>query len=133
MRKKMNKEQTTLMQLIIGILLWGGLVQIPGLIAAPEKLRFSAGLWCGILMSCGMAVHMYMTLTDAMEMDPENAAKKVRNGYGLRITVVTVLSCLIVYFRIGSIVSCFLGLMAMKPAAYFQPFLEKLMFQKSDK
>lgn len=124
MLKRLND---VLPELILGILIYGVLVQIIGMWFVEDKLQCSIGFWIGILLAMGMSVHMAMVIEDAVSL-----------GYGqrrlvimsvLRYAVVVLVFAGMIIFHIGNPIAAFVGLLGLKPAAYMQPFLHKLMLK----
>ena len=52
------KKDNTLLELVTGIILVGVVVQIVCLIAFPNDLYNAIGLWSGVAIGSGMAIHM---------------------------------------------------------------------------
>lgn len=129
----MNKSvDQVLKELILGIFIYGGIVQIIILLAVEERLYTSRGLWIGILVACFMGIHMKRSLEDALDLGADGAVKHARKCYGIRMGVVILAFGLTFYFRAGSVVSVFIGAMGLKISAYMQPYLHKV-FQKVSK
>ena len=61
------KKDKTLTELIVGIIFLGAVVQIIILIAFQNDLYNAAGLWSGIVIGIGMAVHMKHSIEDAFK------------------------------------------------------------------
>lgn len=57
-RKRKMKKDKTLTELIVGIIFLGAVAQIIILIAFQNDLYNAVGLWSGIVIGIGMAVHM---------------------------------------------------------------------------
>ena len=63
MIKRLNKA---LPALLLGIVLYGLLVQFIGVWFVKDKLLYSTGLWIGIAMAMGMAIHIAVVIEDAI-------------------------------------------------------------------
>lgn len=127
MIEKMDSLKRTVLELLLGITFWGILFEAGGLLFAKEKLSYSVGMLCGVLLAAGMALHMAYNINDALDWDAEVAAKTLRRGSIFRYATVTLITMLLAYFKIGNILSCMLGIMTLKTAAYSQPFVHKLL------
>ena len=123
----MDSLKRTVLEIIIGILSWGTLFEIGGLILAKNRVTYSVGMLCGILIAVGLTVHMAYNVNNALDWEPEIAKKEVRKGATFRYLAVVVITVLLAYFKIGDILSCFLGIMTLKTAAYVQPYVHKLL------
>lgn len=127
MLKRIN---AVLPELIWGILIYGIVVQFSGVWFVNDKLSYSSGLWIGIAMAAGMAVHMAVVLNDAADIAAEEAAKKrVIFQSTLRYAVVVVLFFLTAYFRLGNLITLFIGVMGLKAGAYLQPLTHKVILK----
>lgn len=123
----MDSLKRTVLELLIGILLFGLLFEIAGLLFVKNKISHSIGIGCGMLVAAGMAIHMAYNINDALDWDAETAAKTLRRGSILRYGVVALITMLLAYFKIGNVISCFLGIMSLKTAAYTQPIVHKVI------
>ena len=72
MIKRLNKA---LPALLLGIVLYGLLVQFIGVWFVKDKLLYSTGLWIGIAMAMGMAIHIAVVIEDAIALNGENHAR----------------------------------------------------------
>ena len=66
MIKRLNKA---LPALLLGIVLYGLLVQFIGVWFVKDKLLYSTGLWIGIAMAMGMAIHIAVVIEDAIALN----------------------------------------------------------------
>ena len=73
----MRKIDKTLLELMIGILVWGVFWQIAGVWFVEDKLLSSIGLWIGVILALLAAVHMYWALNKALFLDEKGAQKVV--------------------------------------------------------
>lgn len=121
----MNSWKRTLLELLTGIVLSGIVFELVGLIFVKDKLAHSVGMLIGILIALAMATHMAFSLNSALDWDEEQAKRSIWKSYMLRYVSVAVCIGLIAYFGIGNVISCFFGIMTLKPAAYLQPHLHR--------
>ena len=63
MLKRLNEA---LPGLVLGIIIYGILLQITGIWLVNDKLRYSTGLWIGIGCALFMAIHMAISIEDAV-------------------------------------------------------------------
>ncbi len=121
-------------ELILEILVYGLIVQLIGVWFVEDKLRYSTGLWMGIVVAIGMAIHMAIVIRDAVDMAVEKQAKVRTTMFSiLRYVVVVVVFVIVVYFRLGNVVTMFIGVMGLKAAAYFQPFTHKFLSKDKER
>ncbi len=123
-------------ELIAEILVYGVIIQLTGVWFVEDKLRYSVGLWIGIAIAMGMAIHMAVVILDSMDMAIEKKARVRTTIFSmLRYVVVVLLFVIVIYFKLGNIITMFIGVMGLKAAAYLQPFAHKLLekhYKKND-
>ena len=61
------KKNRTLLELLIGVVLVGILSQIVCLIFFKQHLYHAVGLWTGVCISAGMAIHMQRSIEDGLD------------------------------------------------------------------
>ena len=121
----MNSWKRTLAELLTGIVLSGIVFEVIGLIFVKDWLSHSIGMLIGVAMAIAMATHMAFSLSSALDWDEEHAKHSMWKSNILRYVLVVICFLLIAYFRIGNMISCFFGIMTLKPAAYSQPYLHR--------
>ncbi len=115
----------TLKELLIGICAWGVLLAILFLIGR-QDIIFFASLLAGILASVCLALHMNYFVETAIELDQENAGKRMAKGAAIRMGAVILLIIAAVMLK-GNAVAVFFGLLTLKAGAYTQPFTHKIL------
>lgn len=126
MIRRLNKA---LPALLLGIILYGTAVQFAGVWFVEEKLLYSTGLWIGIALAAGMAVHMAVVIEDAVSIGEGSAKNKAIVQSVLRYIVVVVVFFVTAKFRLGNILMVFVGVMGLKAAAYMQPFIHRVLYR----
>lgn len=125
MRKKLTQLSDVLPDLWAGILLYGVLCEIVGLIFVEDRLFYSIGLIAGIMCALFMATHMAWSLSLAMDMAEGDAVKKMQVHNIFRYVIVVIVFFLLLFTKLGNPLSAFLGVMGLKVAAYLQPVTHK--------
>ena len=123
--KKLTQLSEVLPDLWIGIVLYGVLCELVGLIFVKGRLFFSVGLAVGIVCALFMVTHMAWSLGQALDLAEGEAVKKMQVHNILRYVVVCIVFFLLLYTKLGNPLAAFLGVMGMKVAAYLQPFTHK--------
>lgn len=114
--------------LVVGIVIYGFIVQLIGVWFVKDKIGYSIGLWYGIVIGIGMAINLATVIYDAVTFDGEgNASKRVAAKSMLRYLVVAILFGILGYFEFGNLFTAFLGVMGLKFSAYAQPLLNKIV------
>lgn len=130
MLKRLNEA---LPGLLLGIIVYGMLLQLVGVWFVEDKLHYSSGLWIGIGCAIFMAIHMAIAIEDAVSIGSENGAKrKVIAASLVRYSIVVIVFFAMMYFKLGMLISAFLGIMGLKFSAYLQPFVSKRLRKKTD-
>ena len=65
-KSMIRRLNSALPALLLGILIYGVIVELAGVWFVEDKLRYSTGLWIGIALACGMAIHMAVVIEDAV-------------------------------------------------------------------
>lgn len=114
--------------LVLGILIYGALVQLIGMWFVQDKLYYTIGLWYGIAIAVAMAIHLAAVIYDSVTLYDEDKAKKISVLKSVtRYAVVVILFFLIAYFRFGNVVMAFVGVLGIKVSAYLQLPVNKLL------
>ncbi len=124
MLRRLNK---VLPELIGAILLYGIIVWFAGIWFVEDKFLYSTGVWIGVGLAAGMAIHMAVVIEDAVSM-ASSQAKLIAMSLLRYAVVVLVFSC-ITYFHLGDPIAAFIGVMGLKIAAYVQPFFHKVIMK----
>lgn len=127
MLERMNSLERTVLELLLGILVFGILFELPGIWWAKEKAAYSVGILCGVLIAGVLTIHMARSLDAALDWDAEHAKRSVRSSAILRYFGVAAALALFAWFQVGNLLACFLGIMTLKAAAYTQPLMHKLL------
>ena len=114
--------------LVIGIIVYGLIIQLTGVWFVADKIRYSSGLWIGIGCAIGMAIHLAMVIEEAVRYNDGNT-KRLSVKSVLRYAVVVIIIFVMMYFKLGNLVTAFLGILGLKVSAYAQPFMHKVIFK----
>lgn len=114
--------------LILGILVYGVLVEVTGVWFASDKLRYTTGLIIGIATACGMAINMAVVLQDAVDVYGESAARsKIVAKSILRYLIVVIVFFVMMKWKLGNPIIAFVGVLGLKVSAYLQPFAHRFI------
>lgn len=126
MIKKLKQLSEVLPDILVGIIIYGVLCEIVGLILVEDKLFYSVGLIAGLICACFMAVHMAWSLNGALDLGEDGAVKKMQVHNILRYVIVVAVLFVLLFSKAGNPIVAFLGIMGLKVAAYIQPFTHKI-------
>ena len=124
MLKRLNDA---LPELVLGIIVYGIVVELAGVWFVTDKLRYTTGLVIGIALAVGMAVNMAIVLRDAVEIyGGEHAQAKIIAKSILRVVIVFFV---MMKFNLGNLFTAFIGVLGLKISAYLQPFTHKFVLK----
>ena len=131
MLKRINN---VLPELILEIFIYGLVVQLAGVWFVEDKLRYTIGLWIGIAIAMGMAIHMAIVILDTVDLAIEKKAKVRTTLFSVvRYVVVVILFVVVLYFHLGNVITMFIGVMGLKAAAYLWPFTHRILTKNKER
>ena len=126
MIKALKRLNEALPGLLLGIAIYGLIVEFAGVWFVSDKLRYTSGLWIGIACAMGMGIHLAMVIEEAVRMG-DTGTKRLSFKSVLRYLVVVFVFFIMMYFHLGNLVSAFIGVLGLKVSAYVQPFMHKMI------
>lgn len=120
-----RKVNPTLIEMMLGIALWGVVLVLVFCWFADSRVSFVLSLAAGALAAAGLAVHMYVSIEDSLELPQDDAVKHMRRGTFLR-TFVMMAMFVLAWKLHGSVAGMFLGLLTLKLGAYTQPLVHRV-------
>ena len=124
------KKNSTLKELLIGIVLVGVVLQIVCLFFH-RQLYQAVGLWTGIGISIGMAIHMQYSIEDGLDIQGDAGVKHMQKSYFIRTAVAVVVMAVVLYYDWGNPITILLGVTALKVGAYLQPTVHKVLQKRA--
>lgn len=124
----MEEAKRTLREILIGLVLWGIVIIVPGVLIAGNRLAYFLGALAGCLVAAGLLFHMYRHIDIALDMDRKSAGGHMMRSAMIRAVVMALAVGGAFYF--GKYVhpaGVILGLWGMKAAAYMQPVIHRYM------
>ncbi len=128
MIKALKRLNEALPGLLLGIAIYGLIVEFAGVWFVSDKLRYTSGLWIGIACAMGMGIHLAMVIEEAVRMG-DTGTKRLSFKSVLRYLVVVFVFFIMMYFHLGNLVSAFIGVLGLKVSAYVQPFMHKMILR----
>ena len=126
----LRRINDALPELVLGILIYGIVVELAGVWFVTDKLRYSSGLLIGISLAVGMAINIAVVIRDAVEIYGEDGAKmRVIIKSVLRYLIVVVVFFVMMKYNLGNLFSAFIGVLGLKISAYLQPFTHKVILK----
>ena len=134
-KKRAEKMDETLKELMTGILLFVLVCLLIGVWFVPSAMKYILGLGIGWILAEAAAVHMYRSLCRNLEMNVgrEGAA----NAYSVKSSMIRYAVILVVFLAVcltdfAYPLAVFLGIMGLKAGAYLQPYTRKYLFHKKE-
>ena len=116
--------------LVLGIVIYGIVVELVGVWFVEDKLRYSTGLLIGIVVAIGLAINIAQVIRDAVEVyGADGARNRLIIKSVLRYLVVVVVFFVMMKFHLGNLVTAFIGVLGLKVSAYLQPFAHKVILK----
>lgn len=124
--EKINEINTALPGLWCGTFLYGMVCQVIGIFLPIDRVKYSIGLWIGILMAAAMAFHMSYILFTSLELGAKNAQAAITKHSMLRYFAVVVILGILMMTDFSNPIAAFVGVMGLKAGAYLHPFMIKI-------
>lgn len=121
------RKNSTLKELLVGILLVGIISQLVCLIFWNDILYHTIGLWVGVGVAAGMAIHMQRSIEDGLDLMGESGVKHMQKASAMRMVVACVVMAVVLYKGWGNPITLLVGVMALKVAAYMQPLVHRVL------
>lgn len=116
--------------LVLGIVIYGIVVEVVGVWFVEDKLRYSTGLLIGISLAIGLAVNIAVVIRDAVEIyGADGARTRLIIKSVLRYLVVVIVFFAMMKFNLGNLFTAFIGVLGLKVSAYLQPFAHKVILK----
>lgn len=132
----MKKINETLLQLLMGILIFEIVCQLIGMWFVPDKLKYTVGLWIGAILAGLSACHMWWSLDRNLSINADN--EKGATAFATRANMIRYVVILLVFLilcltTVAYPLAAFLGIMGLKIGAYLTPLTSKLYQKYIDK
>ncbi len=116
--------------LVLGIVIYGVIIELVGVWFVEDKLRYSTGLLIGIAVAIGLAINIAQVIRDAVEIyGADGARNRLIVKSVLRYLVVVVIFFVMMKFNLGNLATAFIGVLGLKVSAYLQPFAHKVILK----
>jgi len=116
--------------LVLGIVIYGVIIELVGVWFVEDKIRYSTGLLIGITVAIGLAINIAQVIRDAVEIyGADGARNRLIVKSVVRYLVVVVVFFVMMKFNLGNLVTAFIGVLGLKVSAYLQPFAHKVILK----
>lgn len=114
-----------MVELLVGIALYGLLCQLVGLFLPVDRSQYAAGLWIGIVTALAYAGLLYRSV--GRSIDTGGARAPAVLGFLSRYLLAAGVIVLVYYTEAGYILATGLGILGVKIGAYAQPLVHILL------
>lgn len=132
----LKKKNRTLLEMFLGMLAWGILLQLGfSFFAGDRLLPWSLSCWLGIALAVLAALHMFRTLDRSLDLGEAAAQKAAYVGYLTRYLVLVAVVLLVIVTKYLNPLILFAAYMSLKVTVYLQPFTHKVcnkIFHETD-
>lgn len=116
--------------LVLGIAIYGIVIELVGVWFVEDKVRYSTGLLIGIAVAIGLAINIAQVIRDAVEIyGADGARNRLIVKSVLRYFAVVVVFFIMMKFNLGNLATAFIGVLGLKVSAYLQPFAHKVILK----
>ena len=120
----MKRLNQALPGLVLGILIYGAIIELVGVWFVNDKIRYTTGLLIGIGCACGMAIHIAMIIEESVRIG-KGHEKYLSFKSVMRYLVLCAIMITMTFFKLGNMFTAIIGLVGLKVSAYAQPLLYK--------
>ena len=122
----MKRLNQALPGLVLGILIYGLLVEVIGVWFVNDKVRYTSGLAIGISCAVGLAIHIAMIIEESVRIG-EGHEKYLSFKSVMRYLVLCAVLILMMVFKLGNMFTALIGVLGLKVSAYAQPLLYRII------
>lgn len=127
---RIKTQNEALIDLILGILIFGMMVMLVGLFVAPDRLAFVLGIVLGTASSVVRAVHMSVTLDRQLDYGEKDARAYAMKNYMIRYLILIAVLLVSVALGTSGMAGAVIGIFLMKPAAVLSPQIHKYIYTR---
>ena len=120
MRDKLRQLDETYLDLMIGILLGGGLSAILGMIITRGDLRYLIGAVVGLIAAWIMITTMMVSIQKSVQMDTHQASRHMIVSALIRYVVTLVVLYVMIKLSMSAFIAALVGFLSSKFAAFLQ-------------
>jgi hypothetical protein len=122
----MKRLNQALPGLVLGIVIYGLLVEVVGVWFVADKIRYTTGLIFGVGCAIFMAIHIAMIIEESVRIG-QGHEKLLSFKSVMRYLIVCAVMILMMVFKLGNMFTAIFGILGLKVSAYAQPLLNKIL------
>jgi ethanolamine transporter EutH len=125
----MSEGRQTFKDLLVGIVLFGILLLLLGIVWPGAKLNYYSGLAIGLIVAVAMVCDMYFSLERGLTMDAKQASHYFRKKVIVRLVYIIIALIIAILIKQIQILSVLFGILTLKFSAYLQPLTHKFLIK----
>ncbi len=122
----MKRLNQALPGLVLGIIIYGFLVELIGVWFVADKIRYTSGLLFGVGCAIFTAIHIAMIIEESVRIG-QGHEKYLSFKSVMRYLIVCTVMILMMVFKLGNMFTALIGIFGLKVSAYAQPLLNKFL------
>ena len=122
----MKRLNQALPGLVLGICIYGVIIELVGVWLVTDKIRYTTGLIIGIACAVFMAIHIAMIIEESVRIG-RGHEKYLSFKSVMRYLLVCAVMILMMVFKLGNMFTAIIGILGLKVSAYAQPLLYKIL------
>lgn len=130
MRIHGSDASETLLDLIVGCIIYSLVFELIGLLVVENKGAFSLGLLVGTMASIGLSLSMYRSVEKVVTMAPDRASRSMTLASILRMLVILAVAWLGMHFTWISFPGILIGILGLKISAYLHVYTNVYITRK---
>lgn len=120
MKRKLREMNETLLDLVIGIIIFGVAAGILGMIITKGNICYLLGVIMGVCVSIGISFHMLYSIDGALDMDSKTANSYMTKRALFRFLMMAVVAVIAIKVHFLCFLGVILALMGIKISALMQ-------------
>lgn len=122
----MNEGKQTFRDLLVGIIIFGVIFVLIGIIWTGSKLEYYLGLAIGFVVAVAMVYDIYLSLQKGLTMEGNRANHYFRKKVVIRLGFILIILLVALFVDNIQLLSVLFGILTLKFSAYLQPLTHKL-------
>lgn len=124
----MNQVKETIIGFLIGIGIYGFLIELVGVFFSENLAYYSFGLLFGIVVSILLIFHIVYTLDKALDMPQGQATKYTRKQSFLRLFFMLIAMVVALMVEQFNFIAVLLGMLGLKIGAFIAPHVLRRLY-----
>lgn len=116
-----RKIHPTLLGMWLLMAAYGIVLQMIIILIGKQVLYASIGAWAGVGVAQILAGLMLWSIERALNREEKDATLFYYRSFVIRVAIVVIVFSILAHFKIGSVVTAFIGFFSLKVAGYLQP------------